>query len=69
MSNRIYYQIIAPAADDVTKLRGIDLDRVLINANNNFRNVRDAFAHWPRGKRARTAEGRKRTSRSGRLDS
>lgn len=38
--------IIAPAADSIHDLRGIDLDRVLQNASDNFPGSLTAFVGW-----------------------
>ena len=50
MATRFYeddYQfILAPAADSVASLRAIDLDRVLMNAHDNFPGSTCRFIGW-----------------------
>jgi hypothetical protein len=41
-----FQKIIAPAADSIEKLRGIDLDRVLTNAYDNFPASLTEFVGW-----------------------
>jgi len=41
-----YQIVVAPAADSVTSLRAIDLDRVLMNAHDNFPASTCRFLGW-----------------------